>query len=163
MKQFVLVLAVCALVLSGCAGNGQPQAPGANVPPAPGNNATPNVPPGAASPPSPPSGEQPPVPPAVPPAPGNSATPPTPSGQGNSAITLAVLATHNTAADCWMAINGSVYDLSNFSSHPGGMAYVPYCGTDATSAYDTKGGTGKPHSANAHAMLPQYYVGAYAG
>jgi len=78
-------------------------------------------------------------------------------------ITLAVLSAHNVKADCWMAISGSVYDLSSFSNHPGGEAYVPYCGTDATAAYETKGGRGKPHSSAAMAMLPQFRVGAFAG
>lgn len=62
-----------------------------------------------------------------------------------------------------MAINGSVYDLSAFSNHPGGEAYVPYCGTDATQAYATKGGMGRPHSGNAVSMLPRYFIGAFAG
>ena len=97
----------------------------------------------------------------VPAASGNNATtavPPSPAG-----ITLAALAAHNTVSDCWMAISGSVYDLSSFSSHPGGEAYVPYCGTDATVAFDTKGGRGRPHSSAAVAMLPRFKIGAFAG
>ena len=97
------------------------------------------------------------VPPVtVPPAQGNNTT-------TTPGITLAQLATHNTMSDCWMAINGSVYDLSSFSNHPGGEAYVPYCGTDATVAYGTKGGRGRPHSSRAEAMLPQYLIGTFAG
>ena len=74
-------------------------------------------------------------------------------------LTTAEVAKHSAKGDCWMIINGTVYDLSNFTTHPGGDAYVPYCGTDATEAYATKGGRGRPHSARAESMLPNFEVG----
>ena len=139
MKFAIVILAAFALLLAGCAGSAQPA-------PVPQNNTTVIVPPVV-------------VPPViVPPASENNTTATPPSG-----ITLAQLATHNTMNDCWMAISGNVYDLSSFSNHPGGAAYVPYCGTEATAAFDTKGGRGRPHSSRAAGMLPQFLVGAYAG
>jgi len=75
-------------------------------------------------------------------------------------LSMEEVAKHSAAADCWMAIRGVVYDLSYFASHPGGSAYVPYCGKDGTAAYDSKGGRGRPHSAVADSMLKDYEVGS---
>ena len=52
-------------------------------------------------------------------------------------ITLAEVATHNTVNDCWVAVDGKVYDLTEFASqHPGGQGKIAeICGTDGTSAF----------------------------
>lgn len=44
---------------------------------------------------------------------------------------------HNTLEDCWIAIEGQVYDVSEFlQKHPGGAAKIlRYAGSDATSAF----------------------------
>lgn len=44
---------------------------------------------------------------------------------------------HNTLDDCWIAIEGQVYDVSGFlRKHPGGAARIlRYAGSDATSAF----------------------------
>ncbi len=85
--------------------------------------------------------------------------------QNASAITLTLgeVAKHSTASDCWMAINGKVYDLSNFISHPSGGTYLPYCGTDATVAFDTKGGRGQGHSQTAIAWMASFELGPIGG
>jgi cytochrome b involved in lipid metabolism len=51
--------------------------------------------------------------------------------------TVAELAAHNTEEDCWLAVDGKVYDVSGFlRSHPGGIRIVlPYAGTDATEIF----------------------------
>ena len=69
------------------------------------------------------------------------------------------VAKHNTASDCWLIINNKVYSVASYlSSHPGGVgAITAYCGRDATTAFNTKGGTG--HSAYANSLLGQYYIG----
>jgi cytochrome b involved in lipid metabolism len=90
------------------------------------------------------------------------------SSAGTTASTTAVLtieevAKHNTKADCWMIIDNKVLDLSSYLSHPGGDAYVPYCGTDATVAFNDKGGRGKNHSATAFAMLDSFTIGELGG
>ncbi|MDO8647478.1 MAG: cytochrome b5-like heme/steroid binding domain-containing protein [Candidatus Diapherotrites archaeon] len=74
-------------------------------------------------------------------------------------LTLAEVAKHNKAGDCWMAINGKVLDLSGFTNHPSGLTYAPYCGTDATQAYGNKGGGGPPHSSTADAMMQSFFIG----
>lgn len=69
-------------------------------------------------------------------------------------LTLAEVAKHNSAADCWMVIDNNVLDLSSFTNHPGGSAYVPYCGTDGTAAFQAVG-----HSSRAYALMANYKVG----
>lgn len=53
------------------------------------------------------------------------------------AITIAAVATHNTAQSCWTVIDGNVYDLTQWiSRHPGGeRAILGLCGTDGTAAF----------------------------
>jgi len=72
---------------------------------------------------------------------------------------LEVVATHNTRSNCWMAINGKIYDLTNFiTEHPGGQTSIlEQCGRDGSGAFLSRGGTGS-HSSFAYSMLPQYYI-----
>jgi len=75
-------------------------------------------------------------------------------------ISLGELARHNKADDCWLAIGGKVVDVSAYDTHPAGKkAFLPYCGTDATAAYSTKGKKGEPHSALADSQLDSFLVG----
>lgn len=75
-------------------------------------------------------------------------------------ISARELARHNTAGDCWMAIEGKVYDFTAYiPKHPTAPSVVTqWCGKDATKAFNTKG-YGQPHSPPARAMLPRYLVG----
>jgi len=52
------------------------------------------------------------------------------------------VAKHVTANDCWTVIDGSIYDISNFSSaHPGGAdPILSVCGKDGTSVFNKKHG-----------------------
>jgi L-lactate dehydrogenase (cytochrome) len=52
-------------------------------------------------------------------------------------ITLAQLQRHNTATDCWIAIHGNGYDLTNYANrHPGGAQVITIlAGSDGTAAY----------------------------
>ncbi len=68
---------------------------------------------------------------------------------------------HNTPSDCWMIIDGSLYDITAyFGSHPGGDPnLLRACGTDASVAFHTKGKSeAKDHSAAAIAILAQYKI-----
>ena len=87
--------------------------------------------------------------------------------QTNKLITSTEVAKHNTSSDCWLIINNKIYDVSQylkFNLHPGENATItPYCGKEATRAFDTKDRSNpKPHSANANSMLTDYYVGDLA-
>ena len=70
--------------------------------------------------------------------------------------TLADVALHATAADCWMVLNSNmVYSLANYIAlHPGGNVMVNYCGKDGTVAFN-----GTPHSAHAISLEPAYLIG----
>ena len=71
--------------------------------------------------------------------------------------TLAQVAEKNSSADCWVAIDGGVYDLTMWiRSHPGGAgAITQLCGTDGTSQFlGMHGGQARPAS-----TLDGYYIG----
>ena len=76
-------------------------------------------------------------------------------------LNLAEVAKHNSAGDCWMIINNKVYNMTSYLSiHPGGPGTItPYCGKEATAAFDTKGGRGNSHSSYADSLLAAYFVG----
>jgi len=86
------------------------------------------------------------------------------TGVDAEAATLALskteLAKHNSRQNCWLLISGKIYDVTNFiKQHSGGAGeIIPTCGTDATAAYASRGGTGS-HSSSAQAMLAAYYIG----
>ena len=73
---------------------------------------------------------------------------------------MAEVARHAVEADCWMAINGVVYDLTAYlPEHPSRPSIVlPWCGKEATEAYKTKT-KGRPHSPEADRLLPAYRIG----
>jgi cytochrome b involved in lipid metabolism len=79
------------------------------------------------------------------------------------AITLAELAKHDAPGNCWMAIRGSVYDLSAYlPAHPSPPDIVlPWCGKEATEAYNTKT-KGRPHTPYADELLEKYRIGTLA-
>ncbi len=85
------------------------------------------------------------------------------SSSGSSCITRSALISHSSQSNCWLLIDSNVYDVSSYISiHPGGIqVIVDNCGTDATNAFNTKGGTGGTHSSTARSLLNTYKVGAY--
>lgn len=92
-------------------------------------------------------------------------TPPASKVAVSSAVfTLEEVATHNTPDDCWMAIDGGVYDLTAYlPRHPAAPAvFTAWCGKDASRAYRTKG-VGRPHSAYADGLLAGYRIGSLRG
>lgn len=79
------------------------------------------------------------------------------AGAGAATFTMAQVAQHGTAASCYSAIGGSVYDLTSFvTKHPGGQSAIKsLCGVDGTAAFSAQhGGQGKPES-----VLAQYKIG----
>ena len=75
-------------------------------------------------------------------------------------LPLVEVARHASPGDCWMAINGKVYDLTAYlpdhPTRPG--VIVPWCGKEASEAYRTKS-KGRPHSAEADRLLAGYQIG----
>ncbi|MEK7631684.1 MAG: cytochrome b5-like heme/steroid binding domain-containing protein [Patescibacteria group bacterium] len=77
-----------------------------------------------------------------------------------AALSIADIATHATDVDCWVIIRAKVYNVTSYlAQHPGGAFRItPYCGKDATIAFETKDGTGT-HSLVAENELVKLYVG----
>ena len=96
---------------------------------------------------------------STPPA-ASSAKSPAAAKPSEKRIALAEVARHAAEADCWMAINGVVYDLTAYlPEHPSRPSIVlPWCGKEATEAYKTKT-KGRPHSPEADQLLPNYRIG----
>ena len=84
---------------------------------------------------------------------------------GSTTYALAAIAEHATAVDCWLVIEGQVYDVTPFietQKHPGGEAIIQGCGTDATALFNERPKDGEPHSNTARSFLPQYLIGTLA-
>lgn len=71
--------------------------------------------------------------------------------------TLAEVAMHGTENDCWTAVNGQVYDITNFiAKHPGGKSNIMrICGIDGTKAFEGQHGG----SAGAKTTLAGFEIG----
>ncbi|KAK7373658.1 hypothetical protein VNO80_07073 [Phaseolus coccineus] len=70
--------------------------------------------------------------------------------------TLAQVSEHNNSKDCWLIIDGKVYNVTKFlDDHPGGDdVLLSSTGKDATDDFEDVG-----HSKSARAMLGDLYVG----
>jgi len=79
--------------------------------------------------------------------------------QGATVWNEALVAQHSATDDCWIIVNGGIYDVTEFVPfHPGGeQAILPYCGKEASEAFTTRGGDGR-HSQSAWSQLERYYI-----
>jgi cytochrome b involved in lipid metabolism len=75
-----------------------------------------------------------------------------------SEVTMANVALHNTADNCWIIIGQKVYSMTSFNtSHPDDATFAKLCGTNATSALKAD-----IASAESDALLKKiqsYYIG----
>jgi len=85
----------------------------------------------------------------------------TPSAPSTATISKENIAKHSSKDDCWVVVNGNVYNVTSYiPNHPGGpQQIIPLCGGDAITAFDTKGGQGQ-HSLRAQTTLDTLLVGA---
>lgn len=76
---------------------------------------------------------------------------------------LKEVASHSSAADCWMAVHGKVYDVTTYlPNHPSRPEVIePWCGKEASEAYDTKT-RGRRHSEQADRQLERFLIGSFA-
>lgn len=74
--------------------------------------------------------------------------------------TMAQVEQHNSATSCWSAINGDVYDLTNWiDQHPGGPEHIlAICGTDGSASFNAQ----HAGDAQVEATLQQFYIGTLA-
>ena len=79
---------------------------------------------------------------------------------GNTRISLEEVAAHASQDDCWMAIEGKVYDFTAYlSRHPAGPGtMISWCGREATEGMRTKG-YGPDHSDFAWQQMQEYLIG----
>lgn len=79
---------------------------------------------------------------------------------------LAQVGEHADKDNCWIAMDGQVYDVTPFVDsgfHPGKDAILQGCGRDATELFNTRPmGSGTSHSERARKMLPKYLIGQLA-
>lgn len=80
--------------------------------------------------------------------------------QGEETYTLETVAEHNSLDDCWMVIEGNVYDFTDYvPQHPTPPSILePWCGREATEGMKTKG-YGRDHSPTAWEMMAPYKIG----
>ena len=77
-----------------------------------------------------------------------------------SPFSMIDVAKHNNENDCWIVIDGKVYDVTNYiESHPGGKVMANFCGQDGSLAFATKGKKNKPHKPEAYDVLKTLYIG----
>lgn len=78
----------------------------------------------------------------------------------SAAYTLEEVARHDAAEDCWVAIDGSVYDLTEYlPRHPAAPEVLSeWCGLEATEGMRTKG-RNRRHSDRAWRLLERYRIG----
>ena len=69
--------------------------------------------------------------------------------------TRAEVARHATKDDCWLIIDGKVYDVTSYiDQHPGEDAILNDAGGDASAGFH-----GEQHPDSVHEMIPQFFVG----
>jgi len=76
-------------------------------------------------------------------------TTPTTGTTQTSSYTMAQVATHKSASNCWTVVSGKVYDLTAWiNNHPGGPGPIlTLCGTDGTALFTGQhGGQARPAS-----------------
>ncbi|CAI9274173.1 unnamed protein product [Lactuca saligna] len=75
---------------------------------------------------------------------------------GKKTFVFNEVSTHNKTKDCWLIIEGKVYDVTPFmEDHPGGdEVLLAATGKDATSDFEDVG-----HSDDARGMMDKYYIG----
>ena len=80
------------------------------------------------------------------------------------AFTLEDIAEHSTPEDCWLAIDGTVYDITEYpDSHKGGSETITmWCGKDASHGFATKNDSNGSHSAKSKLSLDQFFKGVLA-
>lgn len=67
--------------------------------------------------------------------------------------TATEVSTHATKDDCWLILDGGVYDVTSFiPRHPGGDKILRWCGKDATQMF-------AKHPDSAKAMKEQFKIG----
>jgi predicted heme/steroid binding protein len=79
--------------------------------------------------------------------------------EAQSLYLLSEVEQHQIPQDCWVAIEGRVYDLSEYlPEHDRWLDIRDWCGQDATQDYNNKAGLNKAHSLRADEMLAEKVI-----
>lgn len=79
--------------------------------------------------------------------------------------TLEEVARHGSKDDCWLAIDGKIYDVTEYIKggfHPGKEAILMGCGKDASEMFSNRPNGSGSHSDKARNMLQRFYKGEVA-
>ena len=82
------------------------------------------------------------------------------SNEASLILNSAEISKHKSPSDCWIIVNNKIYNVTSFFFfYPGGSQLItPYCGKEATNAFNTQD-RGSSHSAVADSLLASYYIG----
>lgn len=70
------------------------------------------------------------------------------------------VAKHSTADNCWLVIEGNVYDVTKFiPNHPGKDAILMGCGKDATTLFNNRPNGSGAHSSTARSLMKKLAIG----
>ncbi|CAN5155505.1 hypothetical protein BH09PAT2_BH09PAT2_04110 [soil metagenome] len=87
---------------------------------------------------------------------------PSTTDQTTQAYSLETVAAHSQGTDCWIAIEGKVYNVTQYiadKKHPGGDYILLGCGKDATTLFNNRPENEGPHPAEVKELLKQFYIG----
>ncbi|MDT8438419.1 MAG: cytochrome b5-like heme/steroid binding domain-containing protein [Wenzhouxiangellaceae bacterium] len=87
------------------------------------------------------------------------------TADGPPSISLAEFTRHASPGDCWLAIEGRVFDVTEYvGRHPAPREVLTaWCGREASAAMRGEGDVGETqheHSARAWRLLDRYHIGA---
>lgn len=84
-----------------------------------------------------------------------------PTQTAPNGVTMLEVSKHASTDDCWVAVAGNAYDLSDWlPRHPGGPSKIDrICGTEATAEFTKKHG----EEQRPHTTLEQYKIGPVVG
>ncbi|MBM9575700.1 hypothetical protein JWG45_00905 [Leptospira sp. 201903070] len=84
-------------------------------------------------------------------------------GAKEKMISSEELKLHGTSASCWILIEKTVYDVTEYIGVHDSLRYDirKWCGTDSTMAYSKKDQSGKAHSKKADLLLKKFKIGLY--
>lgn len=72
------------------------------------------------------------------------------------------IAKHSSREDCWMAVEGKVYDVTGYIAsgmHKGKDAILMGCGKDATEIYNNRPNGSGAHSKLAREVMAKFAIG----
>ena len=87
-----------------------------------------------------------------------------PAMAGEKTYTQAQVAQHKSASDCWLLIDGGVYDVTEYVSRHRKHDYdiTKHCGRESSTVWNEKPGNGEAHSRKAERLLRKYRIGTLA-